>query len=593
MSKDNKNIQLIQMSTYNRPEIKEREFNGYVWNGSTPTEYYDYIIDRYNGSPTNRTIINSYVNRIYGRGLTVSDEKFLPLLDKIKEILSPKDVLAIVTDYATLGEGSFQVGEENSGNLSYMKHIAKNKVLPSIENEDEEILSYWYTKDWHKRYKYKPKEIPAFNPNQKQPYSIFNIKPYSIGCNYFRDPQYSSSLVYAELEEEISNFYINHIRNGLSFGYIINIKGGANYTETEQIKIEKKLKEKLTGSSNAGTVIVSFNGSEVEIEVTPLEINDAHNQWEYLTKEARQQILTGHGVTSPMLFGIKDGSGFGNNAKELTEASKVLQETVIVPMQQPILDAFSEVLKVYGIDVPLMFLPLNSDEETATSDNKKTSSEEIKDANDNKDDEKKKTELSEVKICCSDSEVNNIIDGIAYHLIELGTEEPKEYELIDTSNDNFNIKESDLNALQMASVPRSNNVAKSKQDTSLFLVRYKYAGNPKPQREFCKKVMSAGKYYRFEDLENASKKVVNAGHGIKGADKYDITLYKGGVNCRHFWERKIFLKKNRSNISVNEARKMILKLDPKDRNDAKWGQNDKKVAQTASASNNFWRYTGK
>ena len=31
----------------------------------------------------------------------------------------------------------------------------------------------------------------------------------------------------------------------------------------------------------------------------------------------------------------------------------------------------------------------------------------------------------------------------------------------------------------------------SDQDTSLFKVRYKYAGNPKPQREFCQKVMKA------------------------------------------------------------------------------------------------------
>ena len=38
----------------------------------------------------------------------------------------------------------------------------------------------------------------------------------------------------------------------------------------------------------------------------------------------------------------------------------------------------------------------------------------------------------------------------------------------------------------------------SEQDTSLFKVRYKYAGNPKPEREFCQKVMKAGKVYRKE-----------------------------------------------------------------------------------------------
>ena len=31
-------------------------------------------------------------------------------------------------------------------------------------------------------------------------------------------------------------------------------------------------------------------------------------------------------------------------------------------------------------------------------------------------------------------------------------------------------------------------------------------GNPNPQREFCRKVMTANKFYRNEDLENASGK---------------------------------------------------------------------------------------
>jgi hypothetical protein len=34
---------------------------------------------------------------------------------------------------------------------------------------------------------------------------------------------------------------------------------------------------------------------------------------------------------------------------------------------------------------------------------------------------------------------------------------------------------------------------------------------------------------------------------------------------------------------------MILALDPKDRKDAKWEENDKLVAQPAQSSNNFFR----
>jgi hypothetical protein len=100
--------------------------------------------------------------------------------------------------------------------------------------------------------------------------------------------------------------------------------------------------------------------------------------------------------------------------------------------------------------------------------------------------------------------------------------------------------------------------------------------------------MKAGKVYRKEDIVLAGSKVVNAGFGANGADTYDIFLYKGGVNCKHYWERKIYLRKNNKSISVNEARRMILDLDPADRPKAKWQENPKEVAQVAEASNNYW-----
>ena len=120
-------------------------------------------------------------------------------------------------------------------------------------------------------------------------------------------------------------------------------------------------------------------------------------------------------------------------------------------------------------------------------------------------------------------------------------------------------------------------------------MRYRYAGASEGQREFCKKMISADKVYRKEDIELAETKVVNKGLGANGADTYSIWLYKGGVNCQHFWERKIYLRKSNESLSVNEARKMILELDPSDRPLAKWQENEAIVAQPAEASNNNFK----
>ena len=44
-----------------------------------------------------------------------------------------------------------------------------------------------------------------------------------------------------------------------------------------------------------------------------------------------RKIMVSHRVISPLLLGIKDNTGFGNNADELQTATILMQNTVIKP----------------------------------------------------------------------------------------------------------------------------------------------------------------------------------------------------------------------------------------------------------------------
>jgi len=87
-----------------------------------------------------------------------------------------------------------------------------------------------------------------------------------------------------------------------------------------------------------------------------------------------------------------------------------------------------------------------------------------------------------------------------------------------------------------------------------YKVRYSYSPNQagSNSREFCKKMISAKKVYRKEDILAMSDKVVNnvsangVGFGPNGDPTYDIWLYKGGPRCHHFWMRKVFMAKEGS-----------------------------------------------
>jgi hypothetical protein len=139
---------------------------------------------------------------------------------------------------------------------------------------------------------------------------------------------------------------------------LINFNNGIPNEEVQEL-IERKIYDKFSGTSNAGRFILAFNdGSENQSNIDPINLPDAHAQYEFLAKESREKIMIGHGVVSPILLGIKDNTGFGNNAEELRTASILMDNMVIRPFQQMLLDAFKELLLYNDISLDLYFVTL-------------------------------------------------------------------------------------------------------------------------------------------------------------------------------------------------------------------------------------------
>jgi hypothetical protein len=369
-----------------------------------------------------------------------------------------------------------------------------------------------------------------------------------------------SGLPYAVFEEEYSNFVVNHIKNGLSFGHIINFNDGADKTEEQKKAIFDSFRQNLAGSTNAGKFVLAYNDNkENSVTIEALTVSDAHKQYEFLTADAMQKIMLSHRVTSPILFGIKDATGFGNNADEMQVAFDELMLNVIQPKQEVILDSLMFVLNQNGFNIDLDFIPLRP----------KTTSEQP-------------TQLSK-----QDSN-EHTDDILADELLGLGEElDENEWELLDSREYRIDDPISET-SFKLAYAPSNFPMKDSEQDTSIFKIRYSYSGNINPEREFCRKMVQSKLIYRKEDIVSASKKAVNKGLGPRGANTYDLFLFKGGVNCKHFWMRNIYIKKNNDKITAKKARELLNALDPSLRKEANFEQNDVRVAQIASPSNNYW-----
>ena len=540
-------VRAISLSSHKTEVFQEFKPSGksYILNGKNNSGY-DYVIDRYKYSPTNSAILDSYHAYIYGRGLTTNySVEQADQMAIVQKLFNKDNLKKIVKDFTLFHEASFEIILGKSGNeIAQINHLPKNKVVPTEVNEDGEIPSYWYSYNWSDLRKYPAVEIPSFKQGTKEKRTIFVIKEYTIDDFYFTRPSYYSGLNYAELEEQISIYCINHIKNGLSAGYIINVNEGISDDEVKDA-FERNVIKKFTGSENANKFILSFNSNkDSATTLEAVHVSDAHQQYQFLTEEARTQLLTAHKVVSGAILGIQNATGFSSNADEIETAFNETMLNVIKPMQDVLTDGFEYVLGQNNITLQLFFEPLRV---------------------------KKVVETPVVKM--SSEKKSNLDTTIADELIKLGEEiDLNEWELVNEAPVSY---EDDDKFYNFATTGTAFPNSKSENDTKDYKVRYKYNGQiSSNSREFCRKMINASKIYRKEDIQNMNSLVVNEGWGEYGTEPYSIWKFKGGGACRHNWFRQIYVAKGvkvdvnsplAEMISINEARRDGFKKDLNDK----------------------------
>jgi len=636
-TKNKSSLKFVNLGTYTSPLISEEQNQEFVKYGAD-NDYYGYLLDLFNGSPTNSAAINGTAQLIAGRGLDATDSSKKPNDYAVMRKLFKDETLSrLAIDLKLFGGCSMQViYNEDRSKIVQVEHYPVETLRAERANEDGDITGYYYAADWTDvRTSDDIKRIPAFGFSNEDMEMLF-IKPYKSGYYYYSPVDYQGGTQYIEMEAEISNFHLNSLKNGMNPSLLLNMNSGVPDEDTQR-EIENKIYQKYVGTSNSGRFILAFNNSAEEAaSVETIQLSDAHQQYQFLSTESSQKIIISHRITSPLLLGINKESGLGSNADELKNASILYDNSIVRPFQDLILRGFDEILAYNDISLnlyiktlqPLEFIDLENantleeiEEQTGQKQDFKTqlkvidgkqAYESIQQAEDKANElgcmgyhemidedgrkwfmpcqnhtdlDKKAPELTE-----------EIKGALLKRLAEVGEDEDLEnWELIDARPSNEYDKQLH-NTFNFASAVRSTPNKSSDQDTTIIKVRYVYAGSQAPEREFCRDMVSASRVYRVEDLDsdnpnyNGNAQNVNEGLGIRGADNYNIFLYKGGVNCQHFFERRTYLRKNNKRITVNEARRLIIAIDPNMRDEARIVTNPREVAQIAEAQNDYWKY---
>jgi hypothetical protein len=528
------NVHFVDLAKYETPSVHENSRENWVDYGED-NDYFQYLIDRYTYSPTNNAIINNIAKLIYGRGLNALDASRKPAEYAQMRVLFNKDCIRkVIMDAKMLGQFAFQViYSKDRKRIDKAYHIPVHLLRPEKCNADGEIEAYYYSDNWTDTKKFPPKRIPSFGTS-KEDIEILYVRPYSVGLKYFALVDYQGALPYAVLEEEIADYLINEVQNGFSGTKIINFNNGIP-TDEQMSDTERLVKNKLTGSKGE-RVIISFNNNRDQAtEVVDIPLNDAPQHYEYLSDECMRKIMLGHNVTSPLLFGVSSSNGFSSNADELKNSFVLYYNMVVRPYQELILDALDTILAYNQINLKLYFETLKPLE--------------FMDASGKVEEEVALSAVNELQSILDEVDRNQLSDEwVVVDEREVGENEDELDEALLNSETEFEPKVSLLSKLVnlvQTGNPMPN--LKSSQDRKVgdlkyFKVRYKYTGNPQPERDFCAAMMSnTDRLFRKEDIDMMSNRAVNPGFGEGGANTYDIFRFKGGARCHHKWARVTFM----------------------------------------------------
>ena len=561
------NLNLVKLSHYNIPHLVEKSNQDWISFGEDNL-YPNYILDLFLGSAINGALIKSIGAMIYGEGLeatnaddnTDTKESYLRLTELLHN--SDDDVLKDLAMDLKLFGGCYVnvIWSRDRSKIAKMKHIPA-QYIRSGKMVDGEIDTYYYSSDWSKFKKQEHRPVPyrAFSVEDRSNASqILMIRDKNPALFYGFAPDYVAATDYIQLDLEIAQFHLSNISNGMFPSMAINFANGVP-TEEERRTIERQINQKFASSKAAGKILITFNdGKESAPEIVPIDSNGASESYQFLSKEVVNKVLSGHRVTSPILFGIRsEGGGLGSNADELRDAYSLFNNTVVIPFQNTLLKGLNKIFRVNDINLDLYFKSLKP-ADFIDLEVTKTQSEE--------DQEKEGVTKEDIDaddfVEMSDDDLNIIFEELQGEQID-----DEVWEIVDEQDegliedyDDWAKKLIKENKEKFADEIRSKEDQPSQLDKSYYRVRFKYIKKSrkpsKSTRTFCKNMMrlaKAGFVYRLEDIDKASREGVNKQLGHKGR-AYDLFRFKGGVYCRHAW--KVILYRLKEGTELKDAESM-------------------------------------
>lgn len=351
----------MKMSKFQPIDVKPIYGRKWVTNGENNINFRTYK-DAYDDSPTNASIINAFVNYIYGEGLMDVNGQDL------SKYISKEDVLLICQDYKIYGGFSCQVIWSKAQKPLKIEYIPVYKLGINYNPDTIEVDGFWYSWDWINRYRFKPTLYPKFTGEYKgNDLEVLMVRR-PTAEPFFPIPDYLSGIPWAQVEGELANSGKQHFKNAMTALTVINYNNGRIEDDKVAKEQAKNVREKVVGTDNQSAVIVSFNeGAEESVTVDQLHPPELNQQNVFFSEEAERKLIVAHSAPPILFSGSNQGSGFSSNADEITVATKGLYRRHINPIREVILNGLGSIFNLIDASIKLDFKDFEEETEITTA----------------------------------------------------------------------------------------------------------------------------------------------------------------------------------------------------------------------------------
>lgn len=341
----------VELAKYVKIEpIEFEDRKGWVAYGEG-NHFPQYLIELYNTSPVHGALVNSIAFMIAGKEFTASTTLAVREIQRLK---LDKILKATALDLKLHGGFYWEViWSMDRSTIAQINHLPFENCRLACSDDNDDITGVWYSRDWSdtRKKKNNPHYIPMFDINTKDenPKQVLFQHSMMVGSEYYPKPDYIGSVNEIEKLRQYSEYQVNLILNGFFPSLIASFNNGIPTLE-EQRMIKSQLQQSIQGAENAGKVLTFFNEERDRgVEFTPFPVGDLDKQFESLVNPSIEQILISHRVTSPLLFGVRDGGGLGSNTDEMKTAFRLFSKQVIDPFQRIICDGIELLLNAMGV----------------------------------------------------------------------------------------------------------------------------------------------------------------------------------------------------------------------------------------------------